>query len=63
MMSKYVVKKFVIIIKTETYYLGCKKHTHKIGSKEITMTNLVIRDKSRCFNCMSCKSIFLKRKQ
>ena len=27
------------------------------------MTNKVIRDKSRCFNCMSYKSRFLKQKR
>ena len=46
----------------KSYCLGCRKHTHNIGSKEITMTNKLIRDKSKCFNCMSYKSRFLKTK-
>ena len=47
----------------QTYYLGYKKHTNNIGSKKVTMTNKVIRDKSRYDNCMSVKSKFLKQKQ
>ena len=45
-----------------TYCLGCKKHTNSIGSKKVTTTNKVIRDKSRCANCMTDKSRFLKQK-
>ena len=46
-----------------TYCLGCRKHTHNIGSKKKkTMTNKVIRTKSRCFNYIVCKSRFLKQK-
>ena len=30
-----------------TYCLACKKHTNNIASRKITMTNKVIRDKSR----------------
>ena len=43
-----------------TYCLGCRKHTANIGLKEINMINKVLRDKSRCANCMSYKSKFLK---
>ena len=46
----------------QTYCLSCKKHTDNIGSKEVTMRNKVIREKSRCANCMSDKSRFLKQK-
>ena len=36
-------------MKKRTYYLGCREHSANIGSKKkITMTNKVIRDKSRC---------------
>ena len=46
----------------QTYCLGCRKHTIYIGSKKVTMTNKVIRQKLRCANCMSDKSRFLKQK-
>lgn len=42
-------------------YLGCK-NTDIIGSKRVTMTKKVIREKSRGANCMVNKSIFLKQK-
>ena len=32
-------------MKLQTYCLACKEHTGNIGSKRITMTNKVIRDK------------------
>ena len=35
----------------QTYCLGCKKHTDNIGSKK-KKTNKVIREKSKCANCM-----------
>ena len=44
----------------QTYCLSCKNHTNYIGSKKVIMTNKVIRDKSRCVNCISYKSRFLK---
>ena len=34
-------------MKLRTYCLACRKHTNNIGSKTVTMTNKVIRDKSR----------------
>ena len=46
----------------QTYCLDCRKHTNSIGSKKVTMTNKVIRQKSKCTNCMSDKSKFLKQK-
>ena len=46
----------------QTYCLGCRNHTYSIGSKKGTMTNKVIRPKSKCTNCMSDKSRFLKQK-
>ena len=30
-----------------TYCLACKEHTNNIASRKVTMTNKVIRDKSR----------------
>ena len=46
----------------QTYCLGCRKYTNSIGSKKVAMTNKVIRQKSKCTNCMSDKSRFLKQK-
>ena len=31
-----------------TYCLGCRDYTHNIESKKVTITNKVIREKSRC---------------
>ena len=55
-----------------TYCLKCKKDTEKVyskmlktknvGSKKVTMKNKVTREKSRCANCISDKSRFLKQK-
>ena len=46
----------------QTYWLSCRKRTNNICSKKVMMLNKVIRDKSRCGNCMSDKSRFLKQK-
>ena len=46
----------------QTYCLGCKKRTNNIGSEKVAMTNKVVKEKSRCANCMSYKSRFLKQK-
>ena len=45
-----------------TYCLACIKHTNIIASRKVTMTNKVIRDKSRCSECLSDKSRFMKQK-
>ena len=45
-----------------TYCLKCKKRTNNIGSKKVIMRDKIIRDKSRCANCMADKSRFLKQK-
>ena len=42
------------------YCLACRKHTNNIASRKVTMTNKVIRDKSRGGECFSDKSRFLK---
>ena len=38
-----------------TYCLACRKHTNNVGLKNTTMTNKVIRNKSKCFECLSDK--------
>ena len=45
-----------------TYCLTCKKHNDNFGSKNISMTNKVIRNKSRCGECLNDKSRFMKQK-
>ena len=48
-------------MKLKTYCLACRKHTNNIASRKVTMTNKVIRDKSRCGDCFFDKSRFLKQ--
>ena len=48
-------------MKLRTYCLACREHTNNISSKKVTMTNKVIRDKSRCGESLSDKSRFLKQ--
>ena len=45
-----------------TYCLACREHIKNIGSERITVTNKVVRDKSRCAQCLSDKSRFIKQK-
>ena len=45
-----------------TYCLVCKKHTDNYGSKNVSMTNKVIRNKSRCSVYLNDKSRFMKQK-
>ena len=45
-----------------TYCLACKKHTDNFGSKNVLMTNKVVRNESRCSKCLSDKSRFMKQK-
>ena len=42
-------------MKLKTYCFACRKHTNKIASRKITMTNKVVRDKSRCGECLPNK--------
>ena len=51
-----------IILKLKTYCLACREHTGNIGSRKVTMTNKVTRDKSRCAQCLPDKSGFLQQK-
>ena len=46
----------------KSYCLACRKHTNNITSRKVTMTNKVIREKSRCSECLSDKSMFMKQK-
>ena len=48
-------------MKLRTYCLACREHTGSIGSKKVTMTNKVIREESRCAQCFSDKSRFMKQ--
>ena len=43
-----------------TYCLFCKKHFDNYGSKNVSMTIKVIRNKSRCSVCLNDKSRFMK---
>ena len=49
-------------MKLKIYCLACRKRTNNIASTKVTMTNKVTRDKSRCGECLSDKSRFLKLK-
>ena len=42
----------------QTYCLCCKKCANNVGLKKVTMTNKVIREKSRCANFMADKQDF-----
>ena len=46
---------------TKTYCLSCRKHIDNIGSKKVIMKNKVIRETSKCANCVAEKSRFLKQ--
>ena len=47
---------------SSTYCLGCEKHTNSVASRSVTVTNKVLRQKSRSSECLSDKSRFLKQK-
>ena len=49
-------------MKLETYCSVSREHANNISSKNVTMTNKVIRDKSRCAQCLPDKSRFMKQK-
>ena len=46
----------------QTYCLSCRKHTENIGSKKVIMTNKIVKETSKCDNCVADKSRFLKQK-
>ena len=45
-----------------TYCLACRKHTNNVGLRNPNMTNRKIRNKSKCGECLSYKSRFIKQK-
>ena len=45
-----------------TYCLACRKHTNNVDSRNITMTNKVIRNKPKCGACFCDKSRILNQK-
>ena len=49
-------------MKLKSYCLACRKHTNNIASRKVTMTNKALIDKSRCGECLSDKSRFLRQK-
>ena len=48
-------------MKLRTYCLACREHTTNIGSNRVTLTNKVITGNSRCAECFSDKSRFMKQ--
>ena len=46
----------------QTYCLSCRKHINNLVSKKVIITSKVIRQKSRCDNCVPKKWKFLKQK-
>ena len=49
-------------MKLRIYCLACRKHTNNIASRNVSMTNKVIRNKCRCSGCLSDFSRFMKQK-
>ena len=45
----------------QTYFLSCKNHADNIGSKKVTMTKKIIREASRCANCIADESRLIKK--
>ena len=54
-------KKNNISSKYITYCSGCKNHTYNMASRSVTMTNKVLRQKSKSILCLPDKSRFLKQ--
>ena len=46
----------------QTYCSSCKNHTHNIDPRKVVITNQVVRQTSKCTNCVAEKSGFLKQK-
>ena len=46
----------------KTYCLACRNGTNNVGSWKTTMTNNLIRNKSKCGVCFSDKSRYIKQK-
>ena len=47
---------------SSTYCLSHEKHTNNVDSRSVTVTNKVLRQKSRCSEYLFDKSRFLKQK-
>ena len=45
----------------KTYYLSCRRHTNNIGPRKVIMTNKIVRQTSKCANCVAKKLRFLKQ--
>ena len=45
-----------------TYCLACRKHIQKMLAQETTMKNKIIKNASRCGDCLSDNSRFMKQK-
>ena len=45
----------------QTYCLKSKRHNYNSWPPKIIVTNKVIRQKSKCANCMANKSLFFKK--
>ena len=45
-------------MKLRTYCLDCRKHSNNIASRKVTITNKVVRGKSRCVNDCLIKQDF-----
>ena len=54
-------QKYCQSIKIRTYFLKGNNNKKNIDLKEVTMTNKMIRAKSKCATCMNNKSRFLKQ--
>ena len=46
----------------KNYNLACRNHTNNVGSWKRTMTNKVIKNKSKCGEYLRDKSRYLKQK-
>ena len=59
MLSKQSFCHYKII---KTCCKSCRKQTNNIGSKKVIMTNKVIRQVSKCANCIAENSMFLTKR-
>ena len=44
----------------QTYCLSCRERTDNIGPREVIMTNKVVRQSSKCTNCIAKNSRYFK---
>ena len=50
MLSKIILSS---LYNLKTYCLSCRKNTVNISSKKVIVSNKVIREKSKCANCVA----------